>query len=435
MRRALLSVLLVGCSAAPVPPAAPAPSKEMGLEIEAVSGLGLFADERVKSRALIAEKVGGAGVLPLEVTDRAWALAAEGKNPLTGASCGRPLARYQARRRWGTELGISGLVTSHVWCRADAGCELRVTRRALGEDDANDRASWHAPVSSSGAPLDALAAALPTLEPWQANQGGGGLGLLGSAGGPKPVQTEDLLVLRVWPADGRDRTRPPEGQQGFPSLTVGQVQTCLSGDNTGVTALVELSPAGALTRCEGDPSEEPAAAACICGQLQRSAPAAWLSGRRWTVTASVDRRDQLTSDGRLVLSSSWMTYLKRTSAPGEKFPRFEPKVEHPSIEAWSPGPLRLVTGCFASAFPEPGRLSTRWAVWFDGEGRPTKTLEQKGYPPLAKDVADCVARALRTSQAPCPVRSRLWAMADLHVSARDPNAPQTSLEDALKKQP
>lgn len=45
-----------------------------------------------------------------------------------------------------------------------------------------------------------------------------------------------------------------------------------------------------------------------------------------------------------------------------------------------------------------------------------------------------VARVLRsTAQSPCPIRPGLWAMADLHVSARDPNVPQKSLPDMLKK--
>jgi hypothetical protein len=30
---------------------------------------------------------------------------------------------------------------------------------------------------------------------------------------------------------------------------------------------------------------------------------------------------------------------------------------------------------------------------------------------------------LMTAQAPCPARGNLWAMADLHVTLRDPNAP------------
>lgn len=132
-----------------------------------------------------------------------------------------------------------------------------------------------------------------------------------------------------------------------------------------------------------------------------------------------------------MLRGSWRKYLQRVKGQGDEPPRFKVKVEDPSIEAWSTGPDRLAVGCFTNAFPQPGKLDSRWAVWFDGAGRPTRILEQKGYPPLPKELADCVARALRTAQAPCPSRAGLWAMADLRVSASDPNAPQPSLMDVL----
>lgn len=431
MRHALVGLMVVGCSAAPVVPSARAPAG--GLEIEPTSGLGLFADERAQSQALVASALAArdAGIAPVELTRRAWALAAEGRNPLTGAACGKPLGSYGARKRWGASLGVTGTVSSRVWCEADGGCELNVYGRPL-EDGASERFKLVAPISAGGAPLDALASALALLAPPAPDERGGG-GILGSMGGSAPIQEEDRLDVRVWHAD-RDRTPLDEAQrrQGFPSLTVGQVQTCLSGGDARVTLLIEVSAAGTLARCEGDSAEDASTSSCACGQLQRVAAAPWLVGKRWSVSLTVDRRDQTTSDRRLVLSGWWNTQLQRVQVPGQKYPRFNPKVEDASIDAWSPGASRLATGCFSDAFPAPGHLYSRWAVWFDAAGRPTKVVEQKGFPPLAKDVAACVSRALRTAQAPCPSRGGLWAMADLRVSARDPNAPPATLKDLLK---
>lgn len=407
-----------------------------GLEIEAVSGLGLFSDELTRSRVLIADEVSkrGQSVLPFEVTDRAWALAAQGRNPFTGAECGKPLGNYQARKRWGAALGLSGHVSSNVWCEADGGCVLNVGGRPLDDDDADDRFRWETEISSSGDALGALATAITTLAPPKPGEGGMA-GLFGALGGPRPIQEDDLLEVNIWPADHRDRTVVDDDKSGFPSLTVAQVQTCLSADDSSVQTLVEISASGVMARCEGDPSEAPAAASCICGQLKKSTPAGWLAGKRWSVSVSIDRRDQTTSDGRLVLEGSWTTYLQMVKVKGEQYPRFKPKVEDPSIDDWSAGQTRLATGCFTNAFTKAGSLNSRWAVWFDTVGRPTKIVEQKGHPPLARDLANCVTRALRTAQAPCPSRAGLWAMAELHVYARDPNAPRPSINGLMDPEP
>lgn len=432
MRHALVGLMFVGCSAAPVVPSARAPVG--GLEIEPTSGLGLFADERAQSQALVASALlaRDAGIAPVDLTRRAWALAAEGRNPLTGAACGKPLGSYDARKRWGAALGVTGTVSSQVWCETDGGCELNVYGRPL-DDGANGRFKLVAPISAGGAPLDALTSALALLAPPAPDESGGLGGLLGSRGGSAPIQEEDRLDVRVWHAD-LDRTPLDETQrvQGFPSLTVGQVQTCLSGGDARVVLLIEVSAAGTIARCEGDASEDTSTSGCACGQLRKVVAAPWLAGKRWSVSLDIDRRDQTTSDRRFVLTGWWNTHLERVQVPGQKYPRFNPKVEDPSLDAWSPGASRLATGCFSDAFTAPGHLNSRWAVWFDAAGRPTKVVEQKGFPPLAKDVAACVSRALRTAQAPCPSRGGLWAMADLRVSARDPHAPPATLKDLLK---
>ncbi len=424
MRLALLGLMWCGCSTAPVVAAAPVSRPVTGLEVEAVSGLGLFADERVRSQELLSAALlaRDAGVLPPEVTRRAWALAAEGRHPFSGAACGKPLYPYEARKRWGRALGLTGSVGSYVGCERDGGCELSVYGRPLDEEEA-ERFTLTAAISRDGEALTALAAAIPQLTSPPPSEGGGGL--LGGLGGmSSPVQEEDRLAVQVWAADSRDGIRVDKSQVPFPALTLQHAQVCTDDS---VQLLIEVASTGALTRCEGEDPES----SCACGQLQKLAPAAWLAGKRWSLSLGVDRKDQLTGDRKLVLSGYWNTYLQRVDVPGQKYPHFKPKVEDPSIEAWTPGSSRLATDCLANAFTGPGTINSRWALWFDAAGRPTKVVEQKGFAPLAADVAACVTRALRTAQAPCPARAGLWAMANLSVTARDPNAPQKSLKDLL----
>ncbi|MDP3155993.1 MAG: hypothetical protein Q8N23_25190 [Archangium sp.] len=436
MRTPLLGLFFVGCTAAPLLPTAPA-SPPKGLEVEAVHGLGLFSDERARAQVILAEALSqrDAGVFPLETVQRAWALAAEGRNPFSGASCGKGLSSWGARKRWGQALGVTGSVSAQVWCAADAGCELSVYGRPL-DDDADDRFTLVAPLAENGAPLSAFATALDQLSPPPPRDSGGLIGGLGMGNsGGAPIQEEDRLKVRLWPADQRSRTAVPDAQSSFPGFTVTQLQSCLSASETSIDVLMEVTPSGTLGRCEGTESEDVTQASCACGQLQRLAPAAWMAGRRWNVGFDLVRRDQTTADRRFVLSGYWTTYLERYQVEGQKYPRFKPKVQDPSIQDWSPGSPRLATGCFGNAFTAAGSLNSRWALWFDAVGRPTKVLEQKGYPPLPKELAECVARALRTALSPCPSRAGLWAMADLHVTARDPNAPPASLKDVVKPAP
>lgn len=436
MRAALFGLFLVGCTAAKLMPTAPA-SPPKGLEVEAVDGLGLFFEERARTQVLLAQALAqhDAGVFPLETVQRAWALAAEGRNPFSGASCGKPLSSWSARRRWGRALGVTGTVSAHVWCADDGGCELGVYGRPLDEE-LDVRFTLTAPVAANGPALSAFGTAVGQLAPPRPSDsnGAGGLGMLGGSNG-SPIQQEDRLSVRAWPADRRDRTQVSDAQNGFTGLTVAHLQSCLSATQTGVVILLEVTANGTLGRCEGEDSEGDTQASCACAQLQRLSPAAWMTGKRWSLSLSLVRRDQTTADRRFVLSGSWNTSLERSKVEGQKYPRFKPKVQDPSIQDWSPGSPPLAAGCFVNAFTQAGSLNSRWAVWFDSVGRPEKVLEQKGYPPLPKEMADCVTRALGTALSPCPSRGGLWAMADLHVSARDPNAPPPSLKDVLKPGP
>lgn len=433
MRRFALGLALAvaGCTTTSPSPAPPAP-RGPRYDVEPVSGLGFFADERERSRQLLSAGLAQRGLdtAPVEL-ERAWALAAEGKSPLTGQDCGKPLSRYAARKRWGTALGVDAVAAGHVWCGADGGCELSVSGGPV--DGEGDRFRWLAPIAREGDAFASLQASVARLAPPPADElGGGGLGLLGGLAGPQPIQREDRLEVSAWLADERapERRAPTPALEG---LTVEQVSACLSPGDDSLGVLVDVRGDASLGRCEGAESEPPAAAACACALLAKAKPAAVLAGARWTVNLRVDRRDQLTQDGKLVLVGWWRTYLERYRVAGDKYPRFRPKVEHPSIADWTAPTSRLTAACFTGAFAAPGRLNTRWAVWFDSRGRPTRIVEQKGFPPLAKDVAACVSESLKTSQAPCPARANLWAMADFSVEARDPSAPVPPLSDLLEK--
>ena len=420
MRLAFL--LLCGCTVAPVVSSTPVARPASGWDVEPISGLGFFADEDARGQELLFAELStrDAGVVPLEVTRRAWKLAGEGKNPLTGAECGKPLYPFQARQRWGKALGVTGTFAGYAGCESDGGCELKVYGRPLEEEE-GPGLEFAAPLAREGDALKALAFAVSRLAAPSTSEGGAG-DLLGLGSSSSPVRTEDRLVVHAWPADARSRTQGNDEQTPFPTLTLQHVQTCTDDS---AQLLIEVAANGALARCEGKEPESN----CACGQLKRVAPAAWLSGQRWSVSVRIEHKDQLTSDGKLVLSGFWNTYLQRVDVPGQKYPHFEPKVEDPSISAWSTGSHRLATDCFGNSFTAPGTINSRWAVWFDGVGRPTKVVAQKGFAPLPPEVAACVTRALRTAQAPCPTRAGLWAMANLSVSARDPNAPPKGLKD------
>ena len=233
MRTPLLGLILVGCTAAPPMPTAPAlPPK--GLDVEAVHGLGLFSEERLRAQAMLAQALAqrDAGVLPVEPLHRAWALAAEGRNPLTGDTWGKGLPLWGARRRWGPALGVTGSVSANVFCADDGGCDLAVYGRPL-DDDADDRFTLVAPVATKGAAFDAFATAVGQLAPPPPRDpnGGGGLGMLGGSSG-SPLQEEDRLRVRAWSGDRRDGKEVSDAQSSFPGFTVAHLQSCLSANES-----------------------------------------------------------------------------------------------------------------------------------------------------------------------------------------------------------
>ncbi|MEW6434677.1 MAG: hypothetical protein AB1730_24530 [Myxococcota bacterium] len=149
MRLLALCLLAVaaGCSSAPPPPPGPPAPR---YDVEPVSGLGFFRDERERSEALLAQALRAHGIepAPAALSAKAWALAAAGKSLLTGQDCGRPLSRAEARRRWAAVLGLAGSASGHVWCGGDGGCELSMYGSPV--DDDGERLRLVAPLSARG---------------------------------------------------------------------------------------------------------------------------------------------------------------------------------------------------------------------------------------------------------------------------------------------
>jgi len=431
MRFLFFAPFIVACAAAPVATKAPAGPV---WEVEGVNGLGLFAFERTLSREAVSEALRTLGKTPADaaMVDRAWSYAAGGRNPFTGANCGRALSPFQARQRWGRALGLAGNTSASVWCPDEKPCELSIYTHLIEEE--GERFEFDANIDREGAPLVALKKALTTLAPPPPADGSGGAGLLGGLMGAQAIQTDDLLRIEVETADSRETHQSVA--DAFSSVTAAQVTTCFGPNRNSASLLLEVASTGAITRCEPDFYETGSAeTTCACVLLAGAAHAPAMNGRRWSVDLRVDRRDQLTSDGRLVLTASWNTRTRSEKKPGETYARWLEHVQDPSIEGWFPGPERLVAGCFAGR-TEAGQINSRWAVWFDAQGNAMKAAEQKGWAPLDAETAQCVINALRTAQAPCPSRANLWAIVNLHVNLRDPNAPQKSpLEDVLEKKP
>lgn len=414
---AVVVVVVAGC-AAPRTPApvdrAPAPR----WVVSPTHGLGLFKDEQQRGAQLVSTWLDARSI---PVADRATldglALATRGRSPLTGEACGRPLSLHDAVRRWGAALGLAGTVSSSVWCPADrAACELSLSAYPL--EETAQRFRFEAPLERQGALLTAFEAAVAKLAPPPPTDGGvGGLGLLGAMGN-RDVRRADELEVRVSVAD---RRAPLDGGvPAGPAVTVEQAVTCLGADDDSAALLIDVDGVGTVSRCEAEYEDrQDEQTACLCGQLTRAGPQPSLAGRRWHVSFFVRRRDHLSRDGRFVVSAYWNTHLVRVKTD-HGFPRFEERIEDASLKGWSPAPARLAEGCFGGR-TEPGKIASRWAVWFDARGNATKVEQQKGYEPLEAQTTACVARALMTSQAPCPSRGGLWAMADLHVTLRDPN--------------
>lgn len=423
----LLSSLLVSCVTATLPWERRAMGAPPELEVQAVDGLGLFEEEQEQSRELVAKALRARGLLVADpgAVERAWATAAEGKNPLTGLECGRPLSEWEARKRWGATLGLLASIDGNAWCEDDGGCSLSLNARPIG-DGGVAGFPLEAPLQR-GPALRALEASLGQLAAPKPEEGGaGGLGLLGGLGGGA-VQREDLLHQRAWWEDWRYPMRE-HADAPFPALTVAQVDACLGPGKDRVSLRLEVDAKGELVRCEASERLDRPTASCACGLLKPVGKAPWLSGARWGVELTISRADQLSADQQLVVSAYPNTYLVKRQEPGEEHPHFSEAVEDPSLEGWSPGTSTELRKCFAGAFTKPGRLSSRWAVWFDGRGHATQAIEQKAWPWLPKEAGACVMKVLRTATAPCPSRAGLWAKVDVHANARDPKVPERLFE-------
>lgn len=389
MRLILLGVVLIlgGCVGAPER-RGPQPPASAVFEVAAVSGLGLFADEQARAQALLARAFLDRGVLVAnpEAINRAWAMAAEGRDPLTGVVCGMPLNASSALERWGSALGLGGRIDTGVTC-PNGVCRLVIGGVSL-EGYPVDRLDLEAPVDSGADALSALDTALQRLVVRKAE--------LRPSVTPdgRRLRKVDALQVHVTPADHRENQRVDETV--FQSLAPESFLSCFDEH---LDLLVETSAHGEVARCEGQSLSDMASTACACQQLKA---VRWGPGR-WGVALDLMRRDELTDDGRLMLRGTW---LKSTELVGDN-----------SIKDWTPGSARMATGCFGKVVRKPGQMRSKWAVWFDDLGQATKATEQKSAAPLQSDVASCVEEALMKSRAPCPSRKGLWAMVELVIDA------------------
>lgn len=420
MVRVLWVVLLVGCStSATVKPT----TDDRGYDLEPVDDLGLFSDEEAQSVAILRRALQERGVRLASRAElaTAWELALESRSPFTRDTCGMSLGREVARRRWGDELGVDGLITSRVSCLGDAGCTLTVSAAKLS--DAEEGLSLVAPISASGPPLQALEQAVTRLEvPAPLNgtsetEVHGVFGALATVPEP-PLRTVDRLEVRVWAPDVRD-TRPlldVTEDNAFGGLVAADVVKCLSIEQNSIQLLLEVGGDGALTRCEGRTRHE----ACMCDRLKTTTVNGALSNRRWAASLNVQRKDLLSDDGRLVLHAAWNTRIEPYGPTKEGgTPLFRAKVSDPSIEEWQPGPGRLVATCFGSAFTGPGKLVSRWDVTFDADGVATRAAPVLGGPVMAPAVVSCISKTLLTARAPCPRKKSTRATAELLVEASE----------------
>lgn len=430
MRSAVLFLLAVsGCvSSAPSPARARPSGPPFQWVVDEVSGAGLMGTERAQARQLVARWLEANGYSVIEASAQPVFAASQGRDPRSGEACGLPLTGSSVVRRWGSALGLAGVVSSSVWCTRE-GCKLTV---ANGSEAGAFR--FEAPLDPALPRLEALTKGVALLAPPRPAPPGFASGVLGSGG--SSVRDEDRLVVIAHASPPRLEPRKLELEGSLE-----QTLTCLGPDDSGEVVRVEADAAGAVIGCERASSSSSPAVACLCQALKDGNPRVALANERWEMSFRVERRDRRTPDGRFILSGWWNTHFKRSAdakdvALEEKkrgagkwvpLPRFEERVEDPSLAGWTPGPSRIAVTCFERV-ATVGPIASRWAVWFDARGNATKAVEQAtSWPRLAPEIASCVARALLTAQAPCPSRAGLWAMADLHVALRDPSAPPTNV--------
>ena len=401
MRFLLVPLLCVGCAS--TRPLVPTPSQQVTL-VSAVSNLGLFEDEEVRARDVLTKWLGPNGADSRSVAMKGLLFAKEGKHAVTGVSCGQPLGLFDAARRWKTELGIAGLVSANVQCPINAPCELDVWELRLENTD-EPLKHWQAEIDEKVPALVAFENAVPQLAA-PTERGVGGLGVMG--GSSREAVTSDSVTVRVFRADLRARELGKEQAAPFPVLTTEEVLTCMGPETNSDGALFEVTDAGVVSRCEVDNAHP-----CLCELLSKTGLDPALHASRWNARFHVTRKDRFTTGGGLKLVAYWNRHaMPRGGALSEM-------VSDASIRGWSMPSERLLAACFENR-TQPGRVSSRWEVFFDDLGKVAKVEAKKtAWPALDVDSAACVAKLLRTSVAPCPSRAGLSATVDAHALLGD----------------
>jgi hypothetical protein len=331
-----------------------------------VEGLMLFEDEQATAAAAIAAWARGTN-LTVEEPSRTRELidrAKLGEHAVTGAACGAPLSQDRAAVRWNKELKARGRIQARIQCTPE--CSLIVTVAQGVESAAPGPAAFFAAPYDVTRPwrselVHALAQLVDALDAKRS-----------AAGATEPGSPADLA------ADA------PPAPPLFGIELRDRVAHCIpAGDS--VDVLVDLDPAGKVTRCEGDAYRgDRALASCACSDLANQTFSD-AKGRRRGVASFTGKQGPVTTKRGARVHATLV-------ATGDA---------DPLITGWAPHDGRSVPveQCFATE-SDPLPFEASVAFDFDATGTATK-VTLAGAKPL-RPLESCIVTALKTIHAPCP---------------------------------
>ena len=321
-----------------------------------------------------------------------------------------------ARERWAAELGALGRLDAAVACDdGKSSCHLVVSTVVSMELGAPVKQRWSAPFDARAPWKKALGASLAALAPWtEEDDGKGGLGLLGGLAGDGPVEARpekiDLYTSSAHALDDPDSMQNAITLGGGPA----SIRGCFAAEDS-ADVLVAADASGRIARCEPRVGDE-GASRCLCGALARAVVAKNARGKRFDVSASLERGDRV-AEGKVVVHAFARTHLDSyEAADGETL--WKPRVSHPSVTYWHEPGHAALADCFTDRVPGGIGLGVR--TTFDAKGRAVHAqvrLATKDPAPTPEQIT-CVEKAFLTSRAPCPGVPRSWADAEVRVYTR-----------------
>jgi len=348
-------------------PNIPPELRNVPLYVRDVEGLLLFEDEQQTAATALATWARGTN-LAVEEPSRTRELvnrAKRGEHAVTGAACGASLSQDRAALRWKKELTARGRIEARVQCTPE--CSLIVTV-AQGVDSAapGPAAFFTAPYDVTRPWRSELVHALSQLvDALDAKRSAAGATEPGS---PADIAADAPPAAPLFGIELRDR-----------------VAHCIpAGDS--VDVLVDLDPAGKVTRCEGDDhhaSGNFALAACACSDLANQTFSD-AKGRRRGVASFTSKQGPVTTKRGARVHATLVA------------------TETPSLVAgWIPHDGRSVPVelCFATE-GDPPPFEANVALDFDATGTATKATLIGAK--LARPLESCIVSALKTIRAPCP---------------------------------